>query len=45
MNKAIAQHRMKPVIDKVLPVSQGHEALKTMQAASHFGKICVEFGK
>jgi D-arabinose 1-dehydrogenase-like Zn-dependent alcohol dehydrogenase len=45
MNKAIAEHKMKPVIDKVLPVSQVREALKTMQAASHFGKICVEFGK
>jgi NADPH:quinone reductase-like Zn-dependent oxidoreductase len=45
MNKAIAQHKMKPVIDKVLPVSQVREALKAMQAAGHFGKICVEFGR
>ncbi len=45
MNKAIAQHKMKPVIDKVLPVSQVRDALKTMQAAGHFGKICVEFGR
>ncbi|MGE0660476.1 MAG: NAD(P)-dependent alcohol dehydrogenase [Reyranellaceae bacterium] len=45
MNKAIAEHRMKPVIDKVLPVSQVRDALKAMQAAGHFGKICVEFGQ
>ena len=45
MNKAIAEHKMKPVIDKVLPASQVRDALKQMQAASHFGKICVEFGK
>jgi len=45
MNKAIAQHKIRPVIDKVLPVSQVREALKAMQAAGHFGKICVEFGR
>ena len=45
MNKAIAQHKVKPVVDKVFHVKQVREALHAMQAAGHFGKICVEFGK
>lgn len=45
MNKAIAQHRMKPVVDKVFPVKHVREALQAMKAAGHFGKICLEFGK
>lgn len=45
MNKAIAQHKMKPVVDKVFHVKQVRDALHAMQAAGHFGKICVEFGK
>lgn len=44
MNAAIETHAMKPVVDKVLPVSQVRDALRAMQAAGHFGKICLEFG-
>jgi len=45
MNRSIAEHKMKPVVDKVFPVSQVRQALQAMKAAGHFGKICLEFGK
>lgn len=43
MNGAIARHRMKPVVDKVYPWLKVQDALRTMQAGAHFGKICLEF--
>jgi NADPH:quinone reductase-like Zn-dependent oxidoreductase len=42
MNRAIALHKMKPVIDRVFPFEQAAEALKHMQGASHFGKIVIK---
>jgi NADPH:quinone reductase-like Zn-dependent oxidoreductase len=41
MNRAIALHQLKPVIDRVFPFEQAGEALKHMQSASHFGKIVI----
>jgi len=43
MNLAIAQHRMRPVIDRVFPFDQVREALEHMAAGRHFGKICIRF--
>ncbi len=42
MNRAIALHQLKPVIDRVFPFEQAVEALKHMQSASHFGKIVIK---
>jgi NADPH:quinone reductase-like Zn-dependent oxidoreductase len=42
MNRAIALHKMKPVIDRVFPFDQAVDALKHMQSASHFGKIVIK---
>jgi len=41
MNRAIAAHRMRPVIDRVFPFAQTREAFKLMESAAHFGKIVI----
>jgi NADPH:quinone reductase-like Zn-dependent oxidoreductase len=41
MNRAIAIHRMRPVIDRVFPFAQTREAFKLMESAAHFGKIVI----
>ncbi len=41
MNRAIALHQMKPVVDKVFPFEQTREALEYMASGAHFGKICI----
>lgn len=43
MNRAIAFHRIKPVVDKVFPFTQIREGLRYMQSQQHFGKICLKF--
>lgn len=41
MNRAISLNRLKPVVDEVFPFAAAREALKTMEAATHFGKIVI----
>lgn len=41
MNRAITQHRMKPVIDRVFPFEQAREALRYLEAGAHFGKVVI----
>jgi NADPH:quinone reductase-like Zn-dependent oxidoreductase len=41
MNRAIALHQMRPVIDRVFPFAQVKDALRHMESGAHFGKICV----
>jgi NADPH:quinone reductase-like Zn-dependent oxidoreductase len=41
MNRAIALHQLRPVVDRVFPFSEVREALQYMESAAHFGKICV----
>lgn len=45
MNAFISEHKIHPVIDKVFEFDQAREALKTMEAASHFGKVVVRVGQ
>ncbi len=42
MNRAIAENDLKPVVDKVFPFDQAVQALQTMEAGSHFGKIVIQ---
>ncbi len=42
MNKAIEVNDLKPVIDKVFGFAEVRDALKHMEAGSHFGKIVVK---
>ena len=41
MNKAIAQARLKPVVDQVFPFQDAPAALRHMESAAHFGKIVI----
>ncbi|MCA9688223.1 MAG: NAD(P)-dependent alcohol dehydrogenase [Myxococcales bacterium] len=44
MCRAIAQHRMKPVVDRVFPFEDARAAFDHLADASHFGKVCVALG-
>jgi NADPH:quinone reductase-like Zn-dependent oxidoreductase len=44
MNRAIAQARLKPVVDKVYPFEEAAGAFRYMESARHFGKIVVRVG-
>jgi NADPH:quinone reductase-like Zn-dependent oxidoreductase len=41
MNKAIAFHGMRPVVDRVFGFSELREALNYLKEARHFGKVCL----
>ncbi len=41
MNRAIAAHRLRPVIDRVFPFADAKAAFRHMEGASHFGKIVI----
>jgi NADPH:quinone reductase-like Zn-dependent oxidoreductase len=43
MNRAIAHHKLAPVVDRVFPFEEVREALQVMQRGEHFGKICLRF--
>jgi NADPH:quinone reductase-like Zn-dependent oxidoreductase len=43
MNRAIALHKLQPVVDRVFPFHEAPEALRYMESGSHFGKICIRF--
>lgn len=42
MNRALALHEIRPVIDRTFPFEEAREALRHMEGASHFGKIVVQ---
>jgi NADPH:quinone reductase-like Zn-dependent oxidoreductase len=42
MNRAIALHKIKPVIDRVFPFDQAIEAYKHLESGSHFGKVVIK---
>jgi NADPH:quinone reductase-like Zn-dependent oxidoreductase len=41
MNRAIAQHKLKPVIDSTFALEQSADAFRHMQQGRHFGKIVI----
>lgn len=43
MCRAIAQHRIEPVVDKVFPWTDAAAAFASMQGGEHFGKIVLQF--
>jgi len=43
MLRAMALHRIEPVVDKTFAWSQARAALEAMQAGAHFGKIVLDF--
>ena len=41
MNRAIAQHTLKPVVDCTFPLEKTAEAFRHMEQGKHFGKIVI----
>ena len=41
MNRAVALHQIRPVIDRVFPFEEAKEALNYMQSGAHFGKVVM----
>lgn len=41
MNQAIAEHKLKPVVDRVFSFDEVHAALRYLETGSHFGKVCA----
>jgi NADPH:quinone reductase-like Zn-dependent oxidoreductase len=39
--RALAQHRLKPVIDRVFRFEELKEAMAYLKSGAHFGKICI----
>lgn len=44
MNRAIAFHQLRPVIDRVFPFAEAPAALRHLESGSHFGKIVIRVG-
>jgi NADPH:quinone reductase-like Zn-dependent oxidoreductase len=43
MNRAIALHRVRPVIDRTFAFAEATEALRHLESGRHFGKVVIEF--
>jgi NADPH:quinone reductase-like Zn-dependent oxidoreductase len=41
MNRAIALHQMRPVVDRVFRMSEIRQALEYLESGAHFGKVCL----
>ncbi len=42
MNRAVALHRLRPVIDRTFPLAEARAALEHMASGAHFGKIVIQ---
>ena len=42
MNRAISLHRIKPVVDRVFPLTAAPDAYRYLQSGSHFGKVVIQ---
>jgi NADPH:quinone reductase-like Zn-dependent oxidoreductase len=42
MNRAIALHRLRPVVDRVFPLEDSRAAFEHLAAGEHFGKIVIQ---
>jgi NADPH:quinone reductase-like Zn-dependent oxidoreductase len=41
MNRAVAEHRLRPVVDRVFDFGQAPEAFRHLESGTHFGKVCI----
>jgi NADPH:quinone reductase-like Zn-dependent oxidoreductase len=41
MNRAIALHQVRPIVDRVFPFAEAREALRYLESGAHFGKVCI----
>jgi NADPH:quinone reductase-like Zn-dependent oxidoreductase len=44
MNRAIAVHRLHPVIDRTFPFAEAKEAYRHFEGRGHFGKVVITHG-
>ena len=44
MNRAIALHRVRPVIDRIFPFKEAPAAYRHFESRAHFGKVVVSHG-
>ena len=44
MNRAIAMHRLRPVIDRTFPFAEAKEAYRHFEGRGHFGKVVITDG-
>lgn len=44
LNRAVTQHKIKPVIDRVVPFAQGVDALRHLKSGNFMGKIVIALG-
>jgi NADPH:quinone reductase-like Zn-dependent oxidoreductase len=43
MNRAITQHKLKPVVDRVFPFAEAQAAYRHLESGTHFGKVVIGF--
>jgi NADPH:quinone reductase-like Zn-dependent oxidoreductase len=41
MNRAIAQHKVRPVVDSTFPLEKAADAFRHMERGKHFGKVVI----
>ncbi len=41
LNRAVTQHELKPVIDRVFPFAEARAAYEHLQSGKHFGKVVI----
>jgi NADPH:quinone reductase-like Zn-dependent oxidoreductase len=44
MNRAIALHRLRPVVDRVFPFEEAPDAYRYFESRGHFGKVVISHG-
>jgi NADPH:quinone reductase-like Zn-dependent oxidoreductase len=44
MNRAIAMHPLRPVIDRTFPFAEAKEAYRYFEGRGHFGKVVITHG-
>jgi len=44
MNRAIVQHRLRPVIDRTFPFAEANAAYRHFEGRGHFGKVVITHG-
>ncbi len=45
MNRAIIQHGIHPIIDKVFPFEEARQAYRHLESGAHFGKVVIRVGQ
>jgi NADPH:quinone reductase-like Zn-dependent oxidoreductase len=43
MNRAIALHQMRPVVDRVFGFDEAADAYRYLESGQHFGKVVIRF--